>query len=317
MSQMLPEPTMPSAAERVLVVVLNFNGMDDTLGCLASLRGQDWVGLDVLVIDNGSATDETARIVAAFPEVEVIVEPENLGWAGGNNVGLRRALAGGYGYVCLLNNDTVLGHAAIGEMVAAAGVIAAPCLVHPVIHYFDDPGTAQLFPGLPVGADAAAQARAEIAGIVEMDHAYGACLLMPVGLPRAIGLLDERFFLQLEEEDFFQRARRAGFGAFCAWRARMLHKESASFGGRVTAAKTYYQVRNTFLLAEKHARGMGDFAGRLKRLLWALFQRFHGLDPTMTSWGGFARRMLSGDAHARAARQGVADYLLRRFGRRG
>ena len=97
----------------------------------------------------------------------------------------------------------------------------------------------------------------------------------------------------------------------------MLHKESASFGGRVSANKTYYQVRNTFLLAEKHGRGVADFAGRAKRLLWALFQRFKGLDPAVNSWGRLAVALCSGDAQARAVRQGVGDYVRRRFGKRG
>jgi GT2 family glycosyltransferase len=178
-SECLPDGSGPQdgplfasrAATQVLVVILNFNGIEDTLGCLGSLRGQTCRDMAVLVIDNGSTADDLGRIATCFPEVEVLALPENLGWAGGNNVGIRQALDRGYEYVCLLNNDTVLDPTALQELLDACAALARPCLLHPTIAYFDDPTKWQLNPQpLPPTVKALRDLESP-ADIVEMDMA--------------------------------------------------------------------------------------------------------------------------------------------------
>src|SRR5512140_2899001 len=95
-------------APRVLVVVLGWNGAADTLACLASLERLDYPAFDVLVIDNGSRTSVAPEVRRRFPRCRTLELPANLGYAGGNNVGLREALAGGYEFAWVLNNDTVV-----------------------------------------------------------------------------------------------------------------------------------------------------------------------------------------------------------------
>ena len=307
----------PTAA--VLVIILNFNGLADTLVCLESLRNQT-SRPHVLVIDNGSRDDELGGIATRYPEIETMALPENLGWAGGNNVGLQLALERGFEQACLLNNDTVLDPTAIAEMLAAATQFAEPCLLHPTIAYFDGPTQWQLNPQPVSTSDLGPD-------LVEMDFAYGACLMLPASVVRCVGLLDERFFLQLEEADYFRRARALGIRSLCTRRARILHKESVSFGGRITDTKTYYQVRNTLLLTEKHSPTLRGFLGAARGLAWALrrqAQADKGSDGRGGEAGGerkggwlrFLGWLLSAHPLARAARQGVRDYLRRRFGRR-
>lgn len=300
---------------RLLIVILNFNGIDDTLACLQSLQMQTCRGFATLVIDNGSRNDDLGSIAAQFPDVEVVALPDNLGWAGGNNVGLRMAIARGFAYVCLLNNDTVLDPTAIAELLAAAAVLGRPFLLHPAIAYFDDPSKWQLYPspGNVAAPTTTGQAQHDI---VDMDWAYGACLMLPETVLSSVGLLDERFFLQLEETDYFRRAQALGVRSYCARRARILHRESASFGGRITPDKTYYQVRNTFLLAEKHSPTVGGFLRAARQLAWALYNTAASSGTRLTGWPGFVRWLLSANPLACAARQGGRDYCLRRFGRR-
>ena len=310
----VPAMALSGPARRLLVVVLNYNGIADTLACLASLRAQTCGSFATLVIDNGSRADDLGRITADFPEVEVIALPENRGWAGGNNVGLRLALERGFTDVCLLNNDTVLQPDALAELLAAAAAVGAPCLMQPVIRDFDDPTRAQLLPGpAPATPDVQARRLAELHDVVEISWAYGACLLLPEEMMRRVGLLDERFFLQLEEQDYFRRAARLGMRSYCARRSCILHKESVSFGGRVTATKTYYQIRNGLLLAEKHDATPAGMLRALRALLWTLR---HQAGAAASSRAGFVRWLLSADDLARAARQGVRDYVARRFGPR-
>jgi GT2 family glycosyltransferase len=301
---------------QVLVVILNFNGIEDTLQCLDSLRSQTCRDIVVQVIDNGSKADDLGRIATGFPDVEVIALPDNLGWAGGNNVGIRQALDRGFGYVCLLNNDTVMDPTAIEELLAAAAALGRPCLLHPVIVHFDNPMTWQLNPQPPWSPIAAIRDLESNAGIVEMNGAYGACLLLPASVLKSVGMLDERFFLQLEETDYFWRAKALNIRSFCARRARILHKESVSFGGTITSGKTYYQVRNSFLLAEKHTPSLSGFLRTGRLLLWTLFNQARASGVEVKGWPGFLRWLLSADPIARAARQGARDYVRRRFGRR-
>lgn len=320
-SDTLPADTAGEArpAAAVLVIILNFNGLADTLACLESLRDQT-SRPHVLVIDNASREAELGGIAARYPEIETVALPENLGWAGGNNVGLRLALERGFEQACLLNNDTVLDPTAIAEMLAAATRFTEPCLLHPTIAYLDDPTQWQLNPQPLPAADLDPD-------LVEMDFAYGACLMLPASVVRRVGLLDERFFLQLEETDYFLRVRALGIRSLCARRARILHKESASFGGRVTDTKTYYQVRNTLLLTEKHTPTLRGFLGAVRGLAWSLrrqAQAGEGCDrkgrevgvERMNGWLRFLGWLLSTHPLARAARQGVRDYVRRRFGRR-
>jgi GT2 family glycosyltransferase len=302
-------------AREWLVVILNFNGLSDTLACLESLAGQRWQDFSVLVIDNASRADDLTVIAQRFPWVEVLALPQNRGWAGGNNVGLQLALERGAGFVCLLNNDTVLAPDAFAELRQAAAVIGAPCLLHPAIFYFDEPQRAQLWPTPPDSADPAIRLLRAEHDIVEMNWSYGACLLFPVTLLRRVGLLDERFFLQLEEMDYYHRSVDAGFPSYCAQRARILHKESASFGGTTTPNKIYYLARNSLLFAEKHRSALGYLRAPYD-LLGTLQNRACSVGIPAGTWPSLLRWLLSDDDMACAARDGVFDYLVRRFGPR-
>ena len=288
---------------RLAVIILNFNGTADTLACLASLIDQTRHAPhpELLVIDNGSTQGAAEPIRAGFPEIRLMELPENLGWAGGNNVGIREALTAGADWICLLNNDTVLPPCSLAALLATAERVG-PCLLHPAIDYAGPGEGPQLDPGQ---VPTAPPARDLGNGLYELGHAYGACLMVSSGIFRTIGLLDERFFLQLEETDFWMRARAAGYRSYCDTNVRIVHAESRSFGHRVSPRKTYYSVRNSLLLASKHRA-----PGVLRSLRWSLI--------------GLARRcgyrsliawIASNDPHAGAARAGVRDYASRRFGK--
>jgi GT2 family glycosyltransferase len=309
-------PTSASAAADVLVVILNFNGLADTLACLESLYRQTWQDFAVMVIDNASRADDLSAIARRFPSVEIVALPENRGWAGGNNVGLQRALDHGFDFVCLLNNDTLLGETAFAELMQAARVIGAPSLLHPAIFYFDEPQRAQLWPTPPDSPDAAIRLLRSEHDIVEMNWAYGACLVLPAPLLRRVGLLDERFFLQLEEQDYYRRAVAAGFASYCARRARILHKESASFGGQTTPTKIYYLARNTLLFAEKHKATLLALPRTFYDLLGTLQNRARATGIDVETWPALLRWFFSAEPLARAAREGIGDYFARRFGPR-
>ncbi|WP_165456737.1 glycosyltransferase family 2 protein [Aquabacterium lacunae] len=293
------------------VVILNWNGLQDTLQCLASLASDVEAGLQVLVVDNGSGAPEADAIRTAFPGVSVIATGENLGWAGGNNVGVRWALERGASHVLLLNNDTEVLPGAMCAVLRAAREIG-PCLLHPSIYYFDEPSIAQLDPV----ANLPSASRDEP---VLLDHAFGAALLIDRIIFERVGLLDERFFLQLEETDYYRRAVKAGFAAYVIPAARVLHKESRSFGGRRVALKTYYITRNSLLLSAKHE---ATWSGRLKamrKLFWTLCNTAgHDIrqdGAAAGKWEMVRWLLWSASPFAHAARAALIHHVLRRYGR--
>jgi GT2 family glycosyltransferase len=303
--------TAPHPRE-MLCIVLSFNGYADTVACLDSLRATQVPGFDILVVDNASKDDIPARLAAAYPDMELLALPENLGWAGGNNAGIKIGLDRGYRWICLLNNDTVFPAGQVQAWLdTAAG--SPPCLLHPSIYYWDEPEVAQLDPGAD-GSQAAFEPAADNPGMIRMSYAYGACLAVHREIFERVGTFDERFFLQLEETDFYLRAVALGYQALCAPAVRIFHKESRAFGGNRAAIKTYYSTRNTLLLIEKNRRGAAAKLDALKQFYWTLSSLAAEPQPGHGK-PGTARWLLSGAPGARAVRAGVCAYLLRRFGR--
>src|SRR5215203_3989399 len=90
------------------IIILNWNGFSDTVKCLNSLMESDLSNTTVLVIDNGSANNEAARLAELFPGISVLPQKENTGFCGGNNIGIRKAMEDGAELILLLNNDTII-----------------------------------------------------------------------------------------------------------------------------------------------------------------------------------------------------------------
>ena len=298
----------------LLIVVLHYSGLDDTLECLVSLGRQSYGDAHTVVIDNGSADKPGPRIAADHPWVEVIELAENRGWSGGNNAGIGVAIAGNYDVVCLLNNDTVLPDGAVERLMATAAFLG-PCILHPAIDSYCVDDDVQLDPTIPHPPDLRVTPVARHAGVFEISAVNGACLLVHLAVLKDIGLIDERFFLLCEDADLGRRAVRAGYRLFCDVRVRIRHKESRSFGGRRKPIKTYYGVRNKLLYHEKHECKWRSFLIVGRDLAWMMWSTAEAAGAPPRSWWGLLRWSLSDNGFARAGRMGVRDYLLRRFGR--
>jgi GT2 family glycosyltransferase len=299
---------------KALIVVLSFNGIEDTVDCLNSLSSTSSSHFDILVVDNNSVPPVASTLRNAFPEVEIIELQENLGWAGGNNVGINLGLERGYDWICLLNNDTVFPD---GELAAWSKTLAdsPPALLHPTIYYWDEPTVAQLKPGYNASGSRETDVQ-DWHGKIVMDYAYGACLAIHRSVFEKIGLFDERLFLQLEETDFYHRARDAGFISACDDAVKIFHKESRAFGGKKTPVKTYYIIRNSLLLIEKRRLDVFSKVSLIRKLYWTIStiaknenaQMKAGLLP-LAQW------FFSDSSFAIATSAGIADYLKRKFGK--
>jgi GT2 family glycosyltransferase len=233
----------------LVAVVLNWNGGDDTLAALASLDG-----IPAICVDNGSTDGSDLLVEERFPGVELIRTGANLGFAGGNNVGIRRALARGADVVLLLNNDAVaepgLGDALERALRARpdAGLLACKVL-------FEDGQTVQ-YAGAGFNKWLGYSGRVHTGGpdeLRDVARADGAAMAVTRAAAERAGLLDLELFAYTEDVEWSLRIRRAGFGVVFVPDARARHKGSAATGGRASTTNLYYDTRNTIVVSERHA----------------------------------------------------------------
>ncbi len=240
---------------KLVAVVLNWNGGDDTLAALESLRG-----IDTICVDNGSEDGSADAVAASFPEVELIRTGANLGFSGGNNVGIRRALAHGADWVLLLNNDAVADSGLADALARAAearpdaGVLA--CKV-----YFAEPPDVLMYAGGKVHLTLGYWGRQDGFGdrddgrydrLHDVDRATGAAMAVSRAALEKAGDLDEGLFAYAEDAEWCIRIRKAGFAVVFVPDAKVWHVGSASTGGLMSPTSLYYDTRNMIVVAERH-----------------------------------------------------------------
>lgn len=245
-------------APRVLAVVLNWRQPDVTLACVQALARQTYPALDVLVIDNGSGDGSAESLTAALPGHTVLALPDNLGFAAGCNIGLRRALDDGYPLALLINNDAFAAADMVARLVAAADPGIA--LLTPRIFYEAQPDRLWYAGGRQQRwtLDLRDTGRGLADGphwrtSRDVDYALGTCLLVNMAAAAAVGLLDERFFMYFEDLDWSLRLRQAGYRLRLVADARLLHRVAVSSGGSAdTPLRRYYLARAGVLFWHKH-----------------------------------------------------------------
>lgn len=301
---------------QVTVVVLNWNGLRDTLECLESLSHLDYPRYRVVVVDNGSTDGSPAAIRARFPEMEVIETGENLGYAGGNNVGLRYALAQGADYVLLLNNDTEVAPDMLRRLVEAAEGAPGVGVAGPTICYHDRPEIIWSAGGgidrrrgrtWMIGLDEPDDGRFG-AEPREVDFVTGCAMLVRAAALREAGLLDERFFMYYEEVEWCARIRRAGYRIIHVPTAKMWHKIFPQAQSD-SALVHYYMSRNRLLFLRLTGAGVRSWlltlAEDLRTMLaWSLRPRWRHKGPQRRAMlqaildagrGRWGRRALAGE----------------------
>ena len=244
------------------VVVLHWGDKARTLDCLRSVARSVVRPRPLLVVDNGTGALGGADVAEAGPDVELISLPENLGFAGGCNVAIRRALAGGARAVVLLNNDATLDPGCLGELVRVAGSAADVGAVGAKVLSAADPAVLWVAWGRLTWRAAlvelVGQGEADgprFADVRDVDWVPGCAMLLTRAALERVGLFDERFFAYHEDVDWCTAARARGFRILFAPAARVIHHGEGSLAPRGPANPArYLSARNTILFARKHAR---------------------------------------------------------------
>lgn len=251
---------------RVAVIVVNWNGREVTLECLRSLSALTYPNVDVIVVDNASSDGSAEAIRTAYPNVTVLAMPENLRFAGGNNAGMREALARGAGMVLLLNNDTVVDPDFLTHLVSRIETDPTYGMAAPKIYYFDQPdriwfagGVISMWTGTMRHIGIREADCGQHNAVQEIDYASGCCILIPAGVIGTVGMLDESYHMYTEDADWSMRVRRAGYTIVYEPSARIWHKLSVSAGGHLSR----FKLKNKFLSNFRFFWRYGSWAQRL------------------------------------------------------
>lgn len=205
----------------VAVVVLNYNGHEDTRACICSLQQASYPRLLIIVVDNASPKPGLETALQGLPSVEIVRASSNLGFARGNNLGIRHALALGADYVTLLNNDTIVERNCFEPLIAAAesrprvGAVAGT-----VLAYTDAPTDKIWYAGGKVSKLRGGESRAllgqrfrieDFPNVIETKYVTGCFMMLPRFIIETCGALDEDFFFGVEDLELSWRLQKRGF----------------------------------------------------------------------------------------------------------
>jgi len=248
---------------KVYIIVLYWSNISGLRECLFSLLKVTYPNFNVLVVNNGSdrGLDLTDIDQTSGCDLSIINSPSNLGFAAGNNLGIREALNCQADYILLLNDDTAVSKDFLNILVDIGENNPAVGMLGPKIYYFDDPRRIW-FAGakfdrqtgfvLTPGSDKI-DSNEEDEKEMESDYITGCALLVKRKVVEKIGLLDKRFFLYWEDVDWGLSSKKAGFRNLVVPSSKIWHKISISSGGPNSSLKVYHKVRSHFLLVKLHA----------------------------------------------------------------
>jgi GT2 family glycosyltransferase len=300
---------MSGTLPTVTVVVLNWNNLPDTIECLESLLAVTYPALRLLVVDNGSTDGSEAALRARFPGLELLQTGANLGFAGGNNAGMRHAFEHGADYVLLLNNDTTVDPGFVTALVDAARDHPRAGLLSSKILFFDRPNVIWYagasfhpWPGWGRHRGYGQRDMAQFDRVEETDRPTGCSLLATRACCERVGLLRDEYFCYAEDLEWGLRARARGFQVLYVPESRVWHKVSRSTGGARSTAAVRYQTRNLLDCVDTHLPLPMPF----RVLRWAAILIAAGL--------GLFTQGIAVRKGASAIFQGGSDYFRGRWG---
>lgn len=260
----------------VAIIILNWNNPTDTLACLRSVAALDYPAerLQVIVVDNGSTDDSAARIRTAYPDVTLIETGANLGYAGGNNVGIRHALAHGAEYIWLLNDDIIVAPDSLSQLIEVARQTSDAAFLGPKVYIKEDPGRILSVGGplvggwQPIHCGLGEMDIGQYANVLDVDYLSGCALFANAKVIETIGLLDEDFFAYHEDTEWCFRAKRTGWRVLSVPCARVWHPDTRR-RDETSGLVTYYITRNHLLFLKKHHLGWQSVLKSLARcVVW-------------------------------------------------
>ena len=265
--------------------------------CILSLKKIDYPNFEVVLVDNASKDGSPARLKEKFPDLVVIVNDRNLGYAEGNNVGIRYFLKKPVGHVLLLNNDTEVEPEFLSELVRASEKDPGAGILGSKIYYFDRPdriwyagGYLHRVTGKTYHRGLGKRDKGQYDGIAEVDFVSGCAMLIKREVLEALKGFDPDYFYSFEDVDLSLRARALGYRLLYVPSSRIRHKFARGSGGRFSPLYIYYRVRNGILFMKKNnfnwfRRSYSFVVNPLKMIAFALLTgNFKGARAALLGW---------------------------------
>ena len=271
----------------VSIITVNYNNTEITQGLIESIRLSSYSNYEIIVVDNGSKDNSALKLQDNFPYIKLISSETNLGFAGGNNLGIEHAVGE---YVFFVNNDTVFTENLMSLLCSELLSNKLLGVVSPMILYYDNPTIIQYVGSTKMskitvrnkhvgnGQNNQEQFNQE----KQTFYAHGAAMMIPVKVIDEVGLMCTDFFLYYEELDWCERIRSAGYSINVVPQAKIYHKESMTTG-KNSPLKTYYLTRSRFLFARRNIDGVNYLLSILflvciawpKNVFSLMFNRVH------------------------------------------
>lgn len=264
---MIEKKALPS----IYVIILNWNGWEDSVRCLRSLESVSYP-IHSLLVDNGSTNDSVKKLLAEFPDLKLIENTENLGFSGGNNVGIYYAIQHEADYILLLNNDTIVDTNFIQPMLQEMEKDATIAAVNPKIYFLHDKnrlwaagGSIQFWTAFSGNRGRGQIDKGQYDEVEPVDFGTGCCLLIRRKALEQIGLLDESYFAYYEDIDWSLRARNKGYKIVYVPESKIWHAVGA-------ASKDIKQNQQSpfvhYLAARNHLWSLRMYAGSARFLAY-------------------------------------------------
>ena len=264
---------MNSELPLISIVSLNYDHPEVTCEMLESLRNVSYKNIEIIIVDNASPNDDPKIIKERFPEITFIKSDKNLGFPGGNDLGIRVAKGK---YILLLNNDTEVTPGFLEPLVAKMEQNSNIGIVSPKIKFFAPPQLLQYCGITPINL---LTIRSKGIGYEEVDsgqydcdteqaYAHGAAMMVRKEAIEKAGMMADIYFLYYEELDWCYRIKQVGYSIWYVHNSLIFHKESISTG-RFSPLKTYYINRSRLLYMRRHVKGFNLLIASLFQLLVA------------------------------------------------
>jgi GT2 family glycosyltransferase len=266
----------------VAIIVLNWNGYKDTEECIESLLRLEYTNYKIIIVDNASSDNSVTLLRNKFADITIIENKDNLGYAEGNNVGIRYAFLEGCDYVWILNNDTIVDPYALAKLIDVAESDVSVGILGSKICYYDAPDILW-FAGGYINWDSFETPHVGIKEkdcgqydeVMDCDRITGCSMLVSRRFCEEVGLMDSAYFIYVEEVDWCIRAWSCNFRVVYVPDSKVYHKVSRSVKsiGSLQNVFIYYKVRNTLYLINK----LYGYSNRNKRIFKFLSHQYSNL----------------------------------------
>lgn len=249
----------------VYIIIINYNNYQDTIECVESLEKINYKNFKILIVDNNSSNDSINRIKTSYSKYEVMQLKDNLGFAGGNNVGIKKALKSGADYILLLNNDTIVEADFLGIMLESftnsnnkIGIVGSKIFSYYNKELSEGIGNIDFFRFITSNSTFNNDNKSKLEQ--EVNFVSGCCMLIKSEVFNMVGLLPEEYFMYYEDTDFCLKTLEKGFKIIYNPKSIIYHKVSSSSGGKQSPFSIKWNNRNRIIFMNKYKYKVSKFS---------------------------------------------------------